>query len=411
MRVLMLATYFPKPLNPIMGSWALSQARALQRTGIDLRVVSFTAWVPWWAARTGGAAAYAQCPAEYNWNGLPVSYPRWPVYPVGFMREWTHRNPDRWLRIGWISAERHLDAAVASFRPDLVYAHHTGVNGYLAERLQRRYGLPYVVTDHDFGEIASCAKLPERRRFFERVTSGAFSTVAVASRMERELQTLFPRANTRTVPNGTDAIPPHVRSTPRPSPLKDKLVIFSCGAFYERKGFPLLIDAFAPVAAEHPKAVLRIAGDGVQRPEVEARIRAHGLQGRVELLGFQPHSAVLQEMVWSDLFALIGWDEPFATVFSEAFSAGKPVVCCNDGGINDVLENGVHGLTVPPRDPRVASHAMNLLAGDADRRIRMGNSALHLFESRLTWDRNAAAMKDLFAEAIGGRKKTSTAGV
>jgi glycosyltransferase involved in cell wall biosynthesis len=229
--------------------------------------------------------------------------------------------------------------------------------------------------------------------------------------MEQELRTLFPRARTRTVHNGTDVIPNEIQNTPRPHSLRGKLVVFSCGAFCERKGFPLLIDAFAPVAAQHENAVLRIAGDGLRRPDVEARIRAHRLEGRVELLGFHPHSAVLQEMVWSDLFALIGWDEPFATVFSEAFSAGRPVVCCNDGGINDVLENGVHGVTVPPRNVHAASEALKLLAGDAALRQRMGTSARRLFESHLTWDRNAQTMKDLFAEAVAARPLAATGAI
>jgi glycosyltransferase involved in cell wall biosynthesis len=400
MRVLMLATYFPKPLNPIMGSWALSQARAFQRAGIETEVVSFTAWVPAWAARSRGAATYAGCPPVYDWNGLKAHYPRWLVYPVGPFRRWNERHPDALLRAGWVSAAPVLDRFVREFRPDLVYAHHTGVNGFLAERLHRRHGLPYVVTDHDFGEIASCSGFSGRRRLFARVMGSAHLTVAVASRMEAEMNALFPLARTRTVQNGTDRVPEVLLRTPRPETHDGKLVIFSCGAFYPRKGFPLLIDAFAQIAGRRPEAVLRIAGDGAQRPNVEHRIREHGLEGRVHLLGFVPHEQVLQEMVWSDIFALTGWDEPFATVYSEAMSAGKPVICCSDGGITDVLENGVHGVTVPPRDPAAIAAALDLLASDPGLRRRMGESGRRLFETRLTWDHNARTMQAVFTEAV-----------
>jgi glycosyltransferase involved in cell wall biosynthesis len=400
MRVLMLATYFPKPLNPIMGSWALSQARALQRAGLETEVVSFTARVPAWVANSRGTRAYAACPPVHDWDGLRAQYPRWLVYPVGPFRRWTERYPDAFLRAGWTSAASVLDRFVRNFRPDIVYAHHTGVNGYLAERLHRLHRLPYVVTDHDFGEIASCARFPSRRRMFTRVMKNAHTTVAVASRMEAEMKTLFPFARTRTVQNGTDPIPGPILRTPRPATHVGKLVIFSCGAFYERKGFPLLIDAFAQTAARHPEAVLRIAGDGKQRAGVEERIRSHGLQSRVHLLGFRSHKEVLQEMVWSDIFALTGWDEPFATVYSEAMSAGKPIVCCSDGGITDVLENGVHGITVPPRDPAATAAALSLLASDPGLRHRMGAAGRSLFETRLTWDHNARTMRSIFEEAV-----------
>jgi glycosyltransferase involved in cell wall biosynthesis len=403
MRVLMLATYFPKPLNPIIGSWALSQARALQRAGMEIEVVSFTAWVPSWAARSPGATAYAACPPVYDWDGLEAHYPRWLVYPAGFFRRWTERYPDAFLRAAWASAGPALDRFVREFRPDVVYAHHTGVNGYLAERLYRRYGLPYVVTDHDLGEIACCSEFPERRWMFARIMTSAHTTVAVASRMETEMKTLFPFARTRTVLNGTDPIPGAVLRAPPPATRAGKLVVFACGSFCQRKGFPLLIDAFAKTVARHPEAILRIAGDGEQRADVEDRIRSHGLEGRVHLLGFKPHKEVLQEMVWADIFALTGWDEPFGCVYAEAMSAGKPVVCCNDGGITDVLVNGVHGITVPPRDPAATAEALSLLASDAALRDRMGSAGRRLFETRLTWDHNARTMRSIFEEAASLR--------
>jgi glycosyltransferase involved in cell wall biosynthesis len=217
--------------------------------------------------------------------------------------------------------------------------------------------------------------------------------------MEAEMKALFPSARTRTVQNGTDPISETRFRVPRPTTHAGKLVIFSCGAFYQRKGFPLLIDAFARVAARYPEAILRIAGDGDERGDVEESIRRHGLGSRVHLLGFRPHDEVLQEMVWSDIFALTGWDEPFATVYSEAMSARKPIVCCNDGGITDVLENGVHGITVPPRDPEAIAAALDLLASDPGLRDRMGAAGKRLFETRLTWDHNARTMRSIFEEA------------
>ncbi|NJL47719.1 MAG: hypothetical protein HC929_09860 [Leptolyngbyaceae cyanobacterium SM2_5_2] len=83
MKVLFLASYFPKPDNPVMGTWALSQAQALVRQGVELLTLSFTAWVPGWAAHTAGAKAYAHCPSQATWPGpVAVQYPRWLYYPV-----------------------------------------------------------------------------------------------------------------------------------------------------------------------------------------------------------------------------------------------------------------------------------------------------------------------------------------
>jgi glycosyltransferase involved in cell wall biosynthesis len=104
-------------------------------------------------------------------------------------------------------------------------------------------------------------------------------------------------------------------------------------------------------------------------------------------------------MVWADVFSLIGWDEPFATVYLEAAAAGKPIVLASDGGFNDVLRSGVHGISVAPRDRAAAVDALLELAGDRDRREAMGRAACDLWKRRLTWDSNADQMLRVFAEA------------
>jgi glycosyltransferase involved in cell wall biosynthesis len=400
LRVLMLATYFPKPGNPLMGSWALEQAQALCRRGdLDLEVVALTPWIPPLGTRSRKMAAYAYCPTEYRWGSLEVRYPRCLWYPVEPLKSWAFRNPQLQLQLAWFSASGFLSKRVNNFQPDLVYAHHAAVNGYFAERLHYRFRLPYVITDHDFAEITECRRWPKRKRFFEPIVSHASKMVTVARRMETELRALFPHARTCTIANGTDPIPQQLQDRPRPASLEGKLVLFSCGAFYERKGFPLLIEAFALISAKHPTALLRIAGDGAQRLQIEEAIRQFSLQDRVQLLGFQAHKTVLQEMCWCDAFVLLGWDEPFATVFVEAMSAGKPFICCNDGGINDLARDEVHGVTVRPKDTPAAAHALDRILTDSALRQRLGRNARALFETTLRWDHNAAKMADIFRSA------------
>jgi glycosyltransferase involved in cell wall biosynthesis len=399
----MLASYFPKPGNPLMGNWALAQAQALRRNGVDLRVVSFTSWVPRMLALTRGAKAYADCPPATSWDGLPVAYPRWLYYPVGPIRRFTERYPALPMLLAWLTARRALRKAVHTFRPQVIYAHHTGASGYLAAKLGRETGLPYVITDHDFDEVQSALIWPQRRRLFEFVAGNARMMIAVASRMEAEMKKVCLVAQTITIQNGTEPLAAEILNAPRPAELAGKTIIFSCSTFYRRKAVPALVEAFARIAQKYPEALLRIAGDGEERPLVEEAILKYGLRDRVTLLGFLPHGEVMREMAWSDVFALIGWDEPFATVYVEATAAGKPVVCCSDGGINDVIKNEVHGLTIPPRDTGAAAEALERLCGDPELRKSMGGAAAELFRSSLRWDSHAARMIAIFESAVAGR--------
>lgn len=400
MRILMLASYFPKPGNHLMGNWALAQANALCNAGLEMKVVSGTSWVPCWLALTPGAEAYAQCPLEYAWDGLGVSYPRWLFYSLPWLHQKLVRDPAPQVKLAWSTVRQSLLRLVDDFKPDLIYAHHTQINGYLALQLKRQYSLPYVITDHDFGELEAARSFERRRRFLAPIIQGSSRMVAVARRMEDLIRDIFPGAKTATVSNGTVTPPPEVFKEPRPHAIRGKTVIFCAAAFYERKGIPMLIRAFGRVAAKHPESVLRIAGDGVERRRIEATTEELGLQNRVALLGRLPHSEVIQQMAWSDVFALPGWDEPFATAFSEALSVGLPIVYSADGGITDVVENGKHGFAIKPRDVDELTWALDQLLGDEKLRRDMGEAGTRLFEERLKWEHNAGVMKAIFESAV-----------
>lgn len=381
-----------------MGPWALAQAKAFQAAGMEVKVISLTSYVPKLLRKLPRAESFASCPRSACLEGVHVNYPRWPFYQVGIFRVISYRWPMLPLMLGWQFVRGELIKACKEWQPTVIYAHHSCVNGFIATRLARVVGLPVVVTDHDFLEVTDCRRFPHRKRVMEIVAREAHLLVAVAARMAKDIQAIFPGARTSTVQNGTDAIPVEISGRARPEAIARKLVVFSAGIFYERKGFPLLIDAFARVAEKHPTAILRIAGDGPERARIEDAIRTHKLHDRIVLLGLLPHRSVLQELAWCDVFALVGWDEPFATVFIEAAAAGKPIILARDGGFMDVLEPDVHGLAVEPRSVSAAAGAIDRLLSDEGLRVKMGQQSEILWRQRLTWEANASQYAGIFLE-------------
>jgi glycosyltransferase involved in cell wall biosynthesis len=293
---------------------------------------------------------------------------------------------------------------VESFCPDIVYAHHTAPNGFLALKINRRFGIPYVITDHTYEDIDDALMFPGRRRLYEVVGSHAAFMIGVSKHMtQAHIRACVSADKAITLFNGSDTPDPASTTQPRPPELHDKCVITSVGMLYPRKGFPLLVRAFGRIAPKHPDAVLRIIGKGDERPAIEQAIRDQNLQSRVTLCGLQPRPRVSQELAWCDVFALVGWNEPWGVVYNEAMAAGKPILCANDGGINDVLVNGENALTVPPQDEAAAAAALDRLLSDPELRIRLGAAGKELFLSRLTWDANARQFAELFAQAVKER--------
>lgn len=396
-RILFLASYFPKPDNPLMGTWALKQAQALaRRDDVELLTVSFTSWVPKALAQSKGAKAYADCPPEHTWpGGVRVLYPRWLYYPIGPIRRLMHRHPGPFMALAAWSARRKFRKICADFKPDALFCHHSLPNGHLAMQEAEKRGIPLVITEHDFGEVEDCSRLPARGRAFARVGKAASALVAINRRMADALKRAAPDAKVSILYNGVDLPPPHLRQNPKPAETSGKRVILCVALFAQRKGVPLLVEAFAQAAQSHPDAVLRIVGSGPDEPAIRAAISRLGLADRVQMAGRKSPEEVLQEMAWADCFALFGWDEPFATVYLEAMSVGTPVLCCSDGGICDVLKHGEHGLHAAPKDAQAAARALGQALADPLELRRMGENGRKLVEAQLTWEANTGRLADL----------------
>ena len=498
-----------------MGTWALEQAKALKRnaeklkaeSGIlalevghsllaapsgALRVVSGNPWFPKLAGRLKwGVRVYSDCPRSYSWDGVGVDYLPMLFYPFGKFDAIFNRVGEPMLRLGWWSIKGRLMNIVEEFRPDVVYAHHTVPNGYFAYRIHALTGVPFVVTDHEMGEITACEIFPARRAVYDKVIGAAHRMVSVAGVMRKDMERVFPEARCEVIHNGVNlayapvesrverrassaapastpatrnSLPANAPEALRLSTLDSgpstPLVILTCGMFYERKNFPGLIQAFNLVAEKYPNVTLRILGDGPDRIKVEQVRNASPFKNRIEMPGKVGHAEVLQQMQEADIFALIGWNEPFGVVFLEAMAAGLPMIASSDAGVAEVIhsvdlsrassvERRVHteesqmsyaaedakalesgapaasrsqtvtapeapaldsgrstldptqpnGLLVPPRDIAAAARALEFLILNPEARKQIGIAAKRKIDLDLNWDAATSKYLQVFRNA------------
>ena len=77
-----------------------------------------------------------------------------------------------------------------------------------------------------------------------------------------------------------------------------------------------------------------------------------------------------------------------------------PVVATRVHGIHDVVEDGVSGLLVPPRDTDALAEAIARLASDAELRATMGRAGRALVEARYRWEENTTQMERLYRSLL-----------
>jgi exopolysaccharide biosynthesis WecB/TagA/CpsF family protein len=145
-------------------------------------------------------------------------------------------------------------------------------------------------------------------------------------------------------------------------PLDAQWITF-VGRLDTQKNPGLLLEAFACAVApgDHGPgmdAVLLLIGNGVLRPELEARVRALGLQKRVRFLGLQAQDTIARVLQAADLFALSSAYEGMPMALLEALGCGTPAVVTDVGEVKRVVHDGVNGVVVTRHDVPAFAHAL-----------------------------------------------------
>jgi glycosyltransferase involved in cell wall biosynthesis len=163
------------------------------------------------------------------------------------------------------------------------------------------------------------------------------------------------------------------------------------------KTIEVLLEAHTLVLERVPAAHLVIAGDGPLRASLEERARELAIDHCVHFLGVRHDvDSILKE---ADVAALSSDREGMPLFVFECMANRIPLVATAVGGLREVIDDGLSGVLVPPRDPHALAEALAALLNDPDRRARLSTTARGRLE-RFTIDSVAARFADLYEDLV-----------
>ena len=244
----------------------------------------------------------------------------------------------------------------------------------------------------------ACRLLPYHRSTFarSRVVLAAFPhTIDDLPRGSRSSALDFPEV-------GIDSELFHPPEHERPD---GPLTFLFAGRLVPYKCADVLLEVFArsPVLRRHR---LLIAGDGPEKHALAARIAAHGLADRVELVGWKSQREVADLMRSADVFAFPSIRELGAGVVIEAMACGCVPVVVDYGGPGGLVDDAC-GIKVPlgPKPELVASfvRALETLASDRARLRRLRLAGAERASTSFTWEAKARKTIEVYEWALGRR--------
>jgi glycosyltransferase involved in cell wall biosynthesis/GT2 family glycosyltransferase len=294
-----------------------------------------------------------------------------------------------------LSVGRDLSKAIREESPDVFHAHLCWTlrcsSGLAAAAMA---SVPAVVaTQQLFSEIHGIRDVLRQRV----IAAGVDRYIAVSSNLARRLAStpLFPERKIRIIPNAVRAeIFALARTETRASRADRRPVVLTLARLDRQKGLPVLLEA----ASRIPEARFLIAGEGPERPALEAEIRRLDLGGRVTLLGHRDDAPRL--LADCDLFVLPSLHEGLPVSVLEAMAAGRPVVATAIGGTNQAVVDGETGLLVAAGDAEALAMKIREVLADPDLAHRLGEAGRRRVAREFSAESMVRQVMNLYEELL-----------
>lgn len=204
-----------------------------------------------------------------------------------------------------------------------------------------------------------------------------------------DIQKFVSKSHVYICPNG---IPDNVPETNEPeSKPKEKIKILFLSNLIKSKGIFVLLDACSIMKKNgYWFECDFVGGEGdVSEQEFNEKVVQKGLSDNVRYLGMKfDHE---KEAIYSkaDIFAFPTYyeKETFGLVNLEAMENSIPIVSTFEGGIPDVVEDGITGFLVPQKNVQALEEKLELLIKDPLLREKMGKLGRQKFEQEFTLDK------------------------
>jgi len=273
-----------------------------------------------------------------------------------------------------------------------VHSHYTSTVAYLLG-VTFAGRIAYSLTVHGSGEFEDVRGF----RLAEKIQLARF-VIAISSFGRSQMMKITPPQEWHKLRVIRLGIDPALYRPATPDPSAPFTVV-TAGMLVSVKGYPLLLEAIAALRRQGRSVRLRLAGDGVDRPQLEEQARRLGLlPDAVEFLGWVAGDRLPEIYGSADALVLSSFAEGIPVVLMEAMAMGVPCVAPAIGGIGELIENRVSGLLVPAGDADAIATAIGMLIDSPPLRAAIAAAGREVIATRYSLDANTTALAHALKE-------------
>lgn len=389
MRIMMLSWEYPPNIVGGISRHVEDLADALSKRGIEVHVIT---------------SKFKDSPEEENINGVFI-----------------HRvnvDGDKSDFIPWIKSlnyytEKKVDELLLKDpdKPTLIHA-HDWLADFAGVALKKKHKIPLVATIHatEYGRNHGIHN--DLQRYVNQIewelTFEAWRVIVCSEFMVKEVNYALstPVEKMDVVPNGVIADKfdfdfPDKKEFRLNYAADNEKIIFHVGRNVYEKGAQVLIDGFSQVLKKHPNCKLLIVGGG-DKDWLKKQANALGLGNKVYFTGFVDDETLLKIYKVSDIAVFPSLYEPFGIVALEAMAAKVPVIVSDIGGLVEVVDNNVNGITTWANHPESIAWGINEILSKSDDDVKkMVDAAYEKATTVFSWKNIAAQTEAVYDRVLG----------
>ena len=258
---------------------------------------------------------------------------------------------------------------------------HTSKAGIVGRAAARAAGVPVIIhTVHGWGFHDYTPK-PLRSAYVALERKAAKNTHALIAVTPRDIEKgleegIGTREQYRLVRSGVElevfSNPPRGAHEVRKELgiPEQALVVGSVTRLSEQKDPITLARTIIQLTLRHPNLWCVVVGDGPMRKKFEDQLTQAGVRERVVLTGIRRDVPDLVNTF--DVFLLTSLWEGLPRVVPQAMAAGRPVVCTSIDGCREIVDDGVNGYLVSPKQVDAIASRVHDLIENSELRTKMG---------------------------------------
>ena len=246
---------------------------------------------------------------------------------------------------------------------DLIHAHWLIPHGLLAILLQKisRKKVHVLITAHGSDVFSFNGLISGKLKKY--VLNNCKNITVVSKSMKTAITKMGCRCQVDVLPMGTDLVSKFVPDTNN----RNSQQIIYFGRLIKQKGVNYLLEAFADIVEDFPRASLQILGHGPELESLKKHSQHLGITNNVSFLGGMHHDNIIKHLQSSSIAVFPyctsrqSGKEGFGLVLVEALGCGCAVIASRQPAIMEIIKDRQTGLLVDEKSSQAITSAIHSL--------------------------------------------------